>query len=90
MGITSLTCSPVRSFIVRVQNIIDHFKNPRNVGSLDKSAVDVGTVSIRALRMRCGPTDTLLHRVVVSPHPPPEFSHTSVCRASSAPPPAAT
>ena len=89
MGITSLTCPPVRSFIVRVQNIIDHFENPRNVGSLDKSAVDVGTVSIRALRMRCGPTDTL-HRVVVSPHPPPEFSHTSVCRASSAPPPAAT
>ena len=25
------------------KNIIDHFENPRNVGSLDKDATDVGT-----------------------------------------------
>ncbi len=32
-------------FVYFVQNIIDHYENPRNVGSLDKSADDVGTVS---------------------------------------------
>ncbi len=25
------------------QNVLDHYNNPRNVGSLDKNASDVGT-----------------------------------------------
>lgn len=25
------------------ENVIDHYEKPRNVGSLDKNAVDVGT-----------------------------------------------
>lgn len=29
------------------QNVIDHYENPRNVGSLDKNAIDVGTGMLR-------------------------------------------
>ena len=29
------------------ENIVEHYENPRNVGSLDKDDSDVGTVSIR-------------------------------------------
>ena len=28
------------------ENVIDHYENPRNVGSLDKNDDDVGTVSL--------------------------------------------
>ena len=28
------------------ENIVEHYENPRNVGSLDKDDSDVGTVSI--------------------------------------------
>lgn len=27
------------------ENIVEHYENPRNVGSLDKNSNDVGTVS---------------------------------------------
>ena len=33
---------PVRNFAYH-QNVIDHYENPRNVGSLDKKDSDVGT-----------------------------------------------
>lgn len=49
--------APVR--VVRArgyhENIIDHYENPRNVGSLDKSDPTVGTVS----RRRRGATPSL-------------------------------
>ena len=32
----------VRNFAYH-QNVIDHYENPRNVGSFDKKASDVGT-----------------------------------------------
>ena len=45
----ALQRAPVR--VVRArgyhENIIDHYENPRNVGSLDKSDPAVGTVSGR-------------------------------------------
>ena len=28
------------------ENIVEHYENPRNVGSLDKNSDDVGTVSV--------------------------------------------
>ena len=33
---------PMRQFAYH-QNVIDHYENPRNVGSFDKKAQDVGT-----------------------------------------------
>ena len=33
---------PMRGFAYH-ERVIDHYENPRNVGSLDKNAVDVGT-----------------------------------------------
>ena len=33
---------PMRNFAYH-QNVIDHYENPRNVGSLDKAATNVGT-----------------------------------------------
>ena len=31
------------------ENIVEHYENPRNVGSLDKNSDDVGTVSLLLL-----------------------------------------
>ena len=37
-----MTQLPQRQFAYH-QNVIDHYENPRNVGSFDKKASDVGT-----------------------------------------------
>jgi nitrogen fixation NifU-like protein len=50
------------------QNIVDHYENPRNVGSLDKNADDVGTGLVGApacgdvmkLQIKVGPDGTIL------------------------------
>ena len=40
---SSITNSPIaRSYH---ENIVEHYENPRNVGSLDKNELSVGTVS---------------------------------------------
>ncbi len=36
------------------ENIVEHYENPRNVGSLDKNSDDVGTVSWLDFRLLCG------------------------------------
>jgi len=43
------------------QNVIDHYENPRNVGSLDKSSKDVGTAIVGA--PACGDVMKLQIRV---------------------------
>lgn len=34
-------------------NIVEHYENPRNVGSMDKNDKFVGTVSTLTVRLRC-------------------------------------
>jgi len=34
------------------ENVVEHYENPRNVGSLDKNSNDVGTVSVIRLEIR--------------------------------------
>jgi len=43
------------------ENVVDHYENPRNVGSLDKSAADVGTGLVGA--PACGDVMKLQIRV---------------------------
>jgi len=42
MSIGMMGVTPMRGFAYH-QRVIDHYENPRNVGSLDKKADDVGT-----------------------------------------------
>ena len=42
MRVPLMAQQPVRMFAYH-QNVIDHYENPRNVGSLDKTSLDVGT-----------------------------------------------
>ena len=37
-----MSAAPMRMFAYH-QNVIDHYENPRNVGSLDKKDMNVGT-----------------------------------------------
>lgn len=46
MGPQMRSLAPLTSFVKRFtyhQNVLDHYKNPRNVGSMDKSDPSVGT-----------------------------------------------
>ena len=51
--LVSRTCPAVATTTTTIskrsyhENIVEHYENPRNVGSLDKDDSDVGTVSIR-------------------------------------------
>jgi Fe-S cluster assembly scaffold IscU len=58
VGVASITAVPTRSYH---QNVIDHYENPRNVGSLDKTAKNVGTAVVGA--PACGDVMKLQIRV---------------------------
>jgi len=56
---TSIQCATGRRFYH--ENIVEHYENPRNVGSLDKNAPDVGTGLVGA--PACGDVMKLQIRV---------------------------
>lgn len=50
--VASRTCGPAMQQMARRgyhENIVEHYENPRNVGSFDKSDHSVGTVRTRKL-----------------------------------------
>jgi len=60
-AVASRAVAPLVAVRAYHQNVIDHYENPRNVGSLDKSSKDVGTAIVGA--PACGDVMKLQIRV---------------------------
>jgi NifU-like protein involved in Fe-S cluster formation len=43
---------PERNGMAYSQNVLDHYENPRNVGSFDKTDTDVGTGMVDSMAKR--------------------------------------